>query len=208
MQSKIERAKRVLKEDGPGALARKTAQYITSGHGPTERHIQYFQQKEELVIAEIGVWKGHHAERLIKDLDVKQLYLIDPYYAYDAYDEPKSNQSKMKSAREEAHDRLGEYPNVTWIEKFSDEAVQDIEEELDFVYIDGNHEFEYVLSDMETYYPLVKEGGIVAGDDMDWKGVARAFVKFSVKNDLQPHLEPYHPDWYFIKGEGWSHGQP
>jgi predicted O-methyltransferase YrrM len=40
------------------------------------------------------------------------------------------------------------------------------ENELDFLFIDGNHMYDYVKKDFEMYSPLVKKGGIVALHDI------------------------------------------
>lgn len=37
---------------------------------------------------------------------------------------------------------------------------------LDFVYIDGNHDYSYVLQDILHWYPKVKKGGFLNGDDV------------------------------------------
>lgn len=45
------------------------------------------------------------------------------------------------------------------------------DESLDYVYIDGNHAYDYVKLDLETWYPKLKKGGILAGHDyisMNW----------------------------------------
>jgi len=42
---------------------------------------------------------------------------------------------------------------------------------LDFVYIDANHAYDYVVEDMEKWYPKVKNGGYLIGHDyldIDW----------------------------------------
>jgi cephalosporin hydroxylase len=42
---------------------------------------------------------------------------------------------------------------------------------LDFVYIDANHAYNYVVQDIELWYPKVKKGGYLCGHDyidMDW----------------------------------------
>ena len=42
---------------------------------------------------------------------------------------------------------------------------------LDFVYIDANHAYDYVVKDIELWYPKVKPGGYLCGHDyldMDW----------------------------------------
>jgi len=37
---------------------------------------------------------------------------------------------------------------------------------LDFIFIDGNHFYEYVKQDFEMYLPLVKKGGVIAFHDI------------------------------------------
>jgi predicted O-methyltransferase YrrM len=103
---------------------------------------------------------------------------------------------------------LKEYPNVSWIEKYSTEAIEDIDRELDYVFVDGNHEYEYVKSDIENYYPLLKEGGILAGDDANWTGVAHAVTEFEIENAVQPHFENKCSNWFFIKGRSIDTTEP
>lgn len=57
------------------------------------------------------------------------------------------------------------------------------DEQLDWVYIDGNHLYEFVMEDLVKYDSKVKPGGIIAGDDfgvMGWwdNGVEKAVRKF------------------------------
>lgn len=47
--------------------------------------------------------------------------------------------------------------------KTSSEAAKHITESLDYVYIDGNHQYEYVLEDISKYYSLLKSGGTLVG---------------------------------------------
>lgn len=131
----------------------------------------------ELVGAEIGVLKGENAEVMIRVLPIKKMYLIDPYTEYGDYHWQKSSMDRNKSI---AHERLEKYAiEKVWIEKMSSEAVEDIKERLDFVYIDGNHMYEYVKRDIEDYYPLLKDDGILAGDDFDLGSVAKAVHEFT-----------------------------
>jgi hypothetical protein len=56
----------------------------------------------------------------------------------------------------------------------------------DLIYIDGSHEYEDVISDIDSYLPLVRKGGIFFGDDYyGWPGVAKAvdekFSKFEIR---------------------------
>lgn len=165
--------------------------------------IRLARQMDGIVAAEIGVWEGKHANYLSRKLDIETFYLIDPYDAYEEYEEDKSDQIAMQKAREQAHRRLGDDESVVWIEEYSGEAATKIQEPLDYVYIDGNHGYEYVKSDLETYYPLLSDRGIIAGHDFTGGGlgVVRAVADFAAENNLQLNLEARSSEWYIISDE-------
>ena len=75
----------------------------------------------------------------------------------------------MNNIFEEVQQKFSNNSNVKIIRKTSDEAVGLIENSfLDWIYIDGNHEYEYVKNDLYNYYPKMKETGYITGDDYDW----------------------------------------
>lgn len=45
---------------------------------------------------------------------------------------------------------------------------------LDFVYLDANHSYEMVVSDIQAWLPKLKEGGVLGGHDYEQPGVKRA----------------------------------
>src|SRR4029079_15653750 len=46
---------------------------------------------------------------------------------------------------------------------------------FDLIYIDGVHEYEGATRDINTYYDLLSENGLLIGDDyVIWEGVTRA----------------------------------
>jgi len=52
-------------------------------------------------------------------------------------------------------------------------------ESLDFIFIDANHEYEAVMSDLMCWYPKLKKGGTIAGHDYyDDEGVQKAVRQF------------------------------
>jgi hypothetical protein len=56
---------------------------------------------------------------------------------------------------------------ITFIRKTSSDACNDIpNDSIDVVYIDGNHDYSYVLKDITAWYPKVKQGGFLNGDDV------------------------------------------
>ena len=165
---------------------------------------------ENLIGAEIGVYKGEHAESLLENLSIKKLYLIDPYELYDEFKEGKRHygvdQDSLKIAEEEARRRLENYSDrIVWVKKKSDEALENIPDKLDFVYDDGNHQYEFVKQNIENYFPKIKIGGIIGGHDMyngysyEHNGVVQAVIEFAFERHLQLYIEL--PDWWVVKGE-------
>ena len=55
----------------------------------------------------------------------------------------------------------------------------------DMIYIDASHEEEAVYNDMYYYWPLVKQGGILFGDDYVQEGVANAVKRFCNEQELK-----------------------
>lgn len=155
------------------------------------------KQVKELVGVEIGVATGDNAESILYNLPIKKLYLVDPYQIYEDYSAGTSF-NPLKIAESIAFERLSKYKDkIIWIKKKSEKAVKDIPDNLDFVYIDGNHSYKYVKQDIENYYPKLKVGGILAGHDY-WKGsVKKAVEEFVGGKGLKVYNEEY--DWWVVK---------
>ena len=146
--------------------------------------------KKDIVVIEIGTFKGINAKEILKNLNIKEFYLIDPYTTYDewAKDTRDTAALTIDVAEQEARDRLKAFKDKTvWIKKFSENATNDVPM-ADFIYIDGNHGYKYVKQDIEMYYPKLKEGGIIAGHDNDWPGVLKAVAEFAVNNNLNFYI--------------------
>ena len=114
--------------------------------------------------AEIGVWKGEYSEKLCKGIPGVQMTCVDPWFSYAAYTDHVW-QKRLSDAEAMARARLAPF-GCRIIKAFSVEAAKQVEDRsLDFVYIDGNHEFEWVVADLAAWIPKVREGGIIAGHD-------------------------------------------
>jgi predicted O-methyltransferase YrrM len=46
--------------------------------------------------------------------------------------------------------------------------------EIDFLMLDGDHNYEAINADIEAWLPKMKPGGVMSGDDYLWPGVQRA----------------------------------
>jgi predicted O-methyltransferase YrrM len=151
---------------------------------------------DKIKIAEIGVFLGRgtalwNVELINKGINY-DYYAIDHFLGsseheknVDYYGQSLKNLSpilnKIKLIK---NDSLSESQN------YSDEF-------FDVVYIDASHEYEYVKNDIISWYPKIKKGGIICGDDYhkDWPGVIMAVneifdTKFEVCGENQ---------WWLIK---------
>ena len=160
------------------------------------------------IFVEIGTHSGDFANFILENSTNSILYCIDPYISYDSYDDAINSVTGDKLYNE-TYNKLTEKYNerIKFIRKFSEEAFCDIPDEIDFLYIDGNHRYTYVYKDLELYYPKVKKNGYIIGDDavdtddyirnengdvlIEWGpncygnyGVIKAFREFCEKNKL------------------------
>lgn len=156
---------------------------------------------ENAVCAEIGVYKGNFSAKLLKYAKPEVLHLIDPWARNDGadyegawYGGQASGQATMDevySAVEERFAQEIEYGKVRLHRSPSSEAVSTFPDNyFDWVYIDGDHLYEAVLQDLKLYFPKVKSGGLIAGDDYGkddhwWgDGVTRAVDEFAEERGL------------------------
>lgn len=113
---------------------------------------------------EVGVERGKYSRVLLESNPGLKLWLVDPWQAYKGYREHVS-QEKLDGFLEQTKEYLSSF-NYAIKRKFSVDAAKDFEDNsLDFVYLDGNHEFRHVVDDISEWYPKVRIGGILAGHD-------------------------------------------
>lgn len=140
--------------------------------------------------AEIGVRKGKFTRLLCKANPELHMLCIDPWEAY-AVRYPQELQDKIY---QDCLKVLEEY-DVEIIRKRSMDAVKDIPyDSLDFVYIDANHHFDYVMEDIIHWARRVRPGGIIAchdfhyGSNVDVVEAVKAYTRAH-------HIDP----WYVTK---------
>lgn len=147
-----------------------------------------------LICVEIGTHKGESAEYFLKTIkNIKKFYCIDPY-------EPNwlADGKKAPFHLEHAKKRLKKFKEkVVFIRKKSDDALTDIPEKVDYVYIDGMKENNQVKKDMKNYFPFIKKGGIMAGHDINNNDVAKQVFEFCSKTNRVPIIKEM--DWIIIK---------
>jgi predicted O-methyltransferase YrrM len=152
--------------------------------------------KGPLTVAEIGVCSGFNALMLLTGLEIKKMYLVDPYEFYDDGNQHKAEPEMFRFVfltTMPFHDRVQmlRYPSEFVASFFPPRS-------FDYVYLDGLHTYEGVKKDIECWWPLVKDGGILAGHDYNTQHVG---VKKAVDEcPLFGYTELFRDtDWMVVK---------
>lgn len=156
------------------------------------------EMPKQSVCAEIGVYKGDLSTRILRIVKPTKLHLIDPWkyessanYRESVYGgERGASQAKMDSIYEAVlrHFQMQIKTGTVSVHRAasSDASFAFPDGYFDWIYIDGNHQCEFVRNDLENYYPKVKKGGFMTGDDYGecgwWQGgVTKAVDDFVMK---------------------------
>jgi hypothetical protein len=121
---------------------------------------------------EIGVFKGQFSKHILENWQGK-LYLVDPWRGVENYIDSSNHDNHPTAYLDAMKSIEGFEDRSIMIRCLSTQAVELFEDEsLDFVYIDGNHAYEYVKDDIQLWFPKLKKGGLFAGHDylrMNWE---------------------------------------
>jgi hypothetical protein len=123
---------------------------------------------------EIGAFYGANVIEVAKTYGQhkdSKLYCVDPWEDYDDYPEYKGEighiyDTFMKNVSESGHKE-----KIIVNRGLSNKEVPKYEDNFfDIIYIDGNHEPEYVLEDAVLSFRKLKKGGYMIFDDYGWGG--------------------------------------
>jgi cephalosporin hydroxylase len=157
-------------------------------------------KKEPSVFVEIGTFLGKSACFMGQEIKASKRPI--KFYTVDPFDEPNLPESElqfMSSLRVQGEKRsmadiardyvkgceLDKYVNV--VQASSKEALNLITEpKVDFVFVDGDHAYEAVRTDINGWWPRLKMGCYMAGHDYgSFMSVNRAvreiFYRFSIE---------------------------
>lgn len=127
---------------------------------------ELFHELGYKVGAEVGVQRGINAEQILEKCPNVKLYLVDPWAIYG-----RISQQRQDRNFRHTRGRLARFADqVVFIRKTSMDALADIQDnELDFVYVDGLHDYDSVCADLIFWSKKVRPGGIVSGHDyINW----------------------------------------
>jgi hypothetical protein len=129
----------------------------------------FLNKKNVNNMAEIGVYAGNFAERMLKDCDtIQRYYMIDPWRHLDKWNKPENIKNDifelylsqtLSKTEFAAHKRIILKGKTT-------EIIEKIPNgELDFAYVDGDHTLKGIAIDLIRLFPKIKNGGWIGGDD-------------------------------------------
>jgi hypothetical protein len=126
---------------------------------------------------EIGSWKGKSSSYMAVEIANSgksiQFDCIDPWPDCKSEGEYFEKFENLYETFLSNIEPVKDYLNP--IRATSMEVVNQYEDEsLDFVFIDGNHEYEYVVNDIKHWFPKIKYGGVLSGHDYGYPPVSKA----------------------------------
>lgn len=128
-----------------------------------------------ITIVEIGSWLGKSSYVIAKAVQDSgksgMVYCIDPFnadgdsFSKAIYQSSRFSQSLYEQFTKNMHDH-GVLDFIKPIRKYSSDALSDVPEDIDILFIDGNHEFESVRDDFQHWAPRLKESGVILVHDV------------------------------------------
>lgn len=150
---------------------------------------------------ELGVWTGHNMCHLLEECpNIKLLYGVDPYQPYQDWNRYIS-QEVIDNAKAVALSNLSFFDKSRYniLQTTSENAAKNINE-LDFIFIDGDHSFEKCYQDLNLWYDKIRKGGLFSGHDYSLPGVNKALLKFRIEKNISGFFRVIPNDvWYWIK---------
>jgi cephalosporin hydroxylase len=165
------------------------------------------------IVAEIGCGYGLHSKYVLNTTNISKLYMIDPYtyYGEDGFSKGINDVNIPNVTTQEKFDMFFNLvkknildEKVEFIRDTSINSSKQIEDNsLDAIFIDGDHSYQSVLEDLFAWWPKVKSGGALVGDDYWIEDVQKAVHFFERYFNLEVQFKikagTDYKTFYFIK---------
>jgi hypothetical protein len=142
--------------------------------------------------AEIGVYRGRFSEQVLQVVRPRELHLIDPWKheGGEVYRKAlfggraRGGQAGMDACLERVRSKFAhdiKAGRIVIHRGFSGDVISRFPDGyFDWIYIDGNHLYDFVMQDLELAFRKIRAGGVICGDDyMDggwWQGDVKKAV--------------------------------
>jgi hypothetical protein len=166
-------------------------------HRPSRNSVLKILRDHDFKVGvEIGIQYGQNADRLLQHGVVHTLYGIDPYRTEVGTITPLNDKSRDNEVYGFALGKLDKYGDrYIHIKKPSNEAILDIDGQIDCIYIDGGNTKQNVYDDISYWYPKIREGGIMVGHNYGHSSFLHTKEVVDKYFGLIPHLEEGYVWW-------------
>ena len=157
------------------------------------RHLEHLIGKNKpKVIIELGTWLGKSAMFMAEKAGTDTvIYCIDHWYPQEVDNIPELEKLLPTLYQQFLSNVVhkGLTQQIVPCRMWTAEAARALDIKADLVYVDASHEEPDVYHDVSEFYKKLNPGGVICGDDYDWKsvqaGVDRAAkeLDFKVQND-------------------------
>ena len=171
----------------------------TQGWGSTHHYLlESFIDRKPAVVIEIGVWKG--ASSIVLASELRRLnidgvvlcvdtwlgstehWLNPAWFDWLSFDHGYPSLHRKFMSNVISQD-LQDYVIPVPLDSLNAAALMKARGVLaDLIHIDGGHDYQSVISDLREWWPVLKPGGMLIGDDYydetHWPGVKQAFDEF------------------------------
>lgn len=163
--------------------------------------------EDNSIFVEIGAWLGMSTAlmaTLIKKSNKKIVfYTIDTFEGSASYppqiDYVKENGGNIFHLFYKNLQELDLLNYMNPIIQNSFDAIKFIPKEIDFLFIDGDHKYEFIFNELNLYWPLIKKGGIISGDDINHNDVEKATKDFFSKISLSVQIHNVDKNCWYVK---------
>ena len=178
---------------------------------PIIHYLRGYFRKKPLKVLEIGARFGESSKVILHSLNVSEYVIIDPYQEYDEYINDPCNEIIKNVGGDNIFNKVSSElkainNKVTFIREFSDsDAVFNAikNNKFDLIFVDGNHEYSYVLKDIQNYFPYLNKGGIICGDDFHDRSKSNDYLGSLPHSNERPMV--YEAVMEFEKESGRKH---
>lgn len=138
---------------------------------------------KDAILTEIGSYSG--VSTSLFACVCSHVYAIDPWCNYNDI-----HSSMIFEAEHEFDKRMVDYPNVQKIKAKSMDIVNQFpDESLDVVYIDGDHSYESVLNDIQSWMPKICKNGLLCGHDYIENDIQKALKDVFPSHEFKPYWD-------------------
>ena len=130
---------------------------------------RFAREAEARRVAEIGVYRGRFAARLLADCPaIETYYMVDPWRNLEDWNKPaNTSDDAFERIFREAMERTSAHEAKRVVLRGTTTEVIDRvpDSSVDFAYIDGDHTLRGITIDLIRVFPKVRAGGWIGGDD-------------------------------------------